>query len=88
MKLETWVKILVVILGLNLLFVIMNYFRSDPVNVTPSEIQNMLDTQRYEISRDNNKKVRDEAFKIMDSVNVLLHDDSNWDSLRTAAFGQ
>lgn len=88
MKLETWVKIFIGILAINLLFVIMNYFKSDPTAITPEDVQQLLDNQRSIIYRESNNQIRNEALKIMDSVHVLMGDTSNWNDLRSDAFGQ
>lgn len=88
MKLETWVKILIGVLAVNLLFVMMNYFKSNPRAITPEDVQQLLDNQRAIIYRESNNQIRNEAFQIMDNVHTFMADTSKWDSLRSEAFRQ
>lgn len=87
MKIETWMKILIGVLLLNLAMSGVNYFKSDPVTVTAEDIQNILDTQREELQRKTNNNVRNKAIKTMVDVTDALGDPSKYDSLRTRAFG-
>jgi len=87
MRISLWDKIVVAFLALNLLFMVMNFFKSDPVQITKDDIQHLLDQQRESIYRETNNTTRNEAIKVMDNVHVLLRDTTKYDSLRAAAFG-
>lgn len=54
--------------------------------ISQEKLNHALETQREEMKREFNNNARNEAFKIMDSVHVLLGDTTNYDSLRTDAF--
>lgn len=54
--------------------------------VSPEKLNHALETQREEIIREFNNNARNEAYKIMDSVHILLGDTTNYGSLRTIAF--
>lgn len=55
--------------------------------ISDEKLNHALETQREEIIREFNNNARNEAYKIMDSVHILLGDTSNYDSLRANAFG-